>query len=82
MPPVGAMGGTLTSFRSNMIAIRSGASAGNLFCEGGTIKFTTPDGKVEAKMFVPRDTRFIPRGTVDAEEAVAGRPRAVTIELR
>jgi hypothetical protein len=53
-----------------------------VFSEGGTIKFTTPDGKVEAKTFVPRDTRFIPRGTVDAEEAVAGRPRAVTIELR
>lgn len=53
-----------------------------VFSEGGTIKFTTPDGKVDSRTFAPRDARFIPRGTVDAEEAVAGSPRAVTIELK
>ena len=53
-----------------------------VFSEGGIIKFTTPDGQVETKTFAPRDTRFITRGTIDAEEAVSGKPRAVTIELK
>ena len=49
---------------------------------GGTIRFTTRDGQVETKTFAPKDTRFIARGTIDAEEALEGTPRAVTIELR
>jgi hypothetical protein len=28
------------------------------------------------------DARFIPRGTIDAEEAINSSPRAVTIELK
>jgi hypothetical protein len=53
-----------------------------VFSEGGTIKFTTADGKVETRTVAPKDTRFIVRGTIDAEEATAGSPRAVTIELK
>lgn len=53
-----------------------------VFHTGGVIRFTTPDGKVETKTFAAKDTRFIARGTIDAEEAVTGSPRAVTIELR
>jgi hypothetical protein len=53
-----------------------------VFFQGGTIKFTAADGKVETKTFKFGDARFIPRGTVDAEEAVSGAPRAITIELK
>jgi hypothetical protein len=53
-----------------------------VFFAGGTIRFTSRDGKVETKTFKFGDTRFIPRGTVDAEEAITGSPRAVTIELK
>ncbi len=53
-----------------------------VFFQGGTIKFTDKDGKVETKEFKFKDARFIPRGTVDTEEAIAGAPRAVTIELK
>jgi hypothetical protein len=53
-----------------------------VFFQGGTIKFTGADGKIETKMFAFKDARFIPRGAVDAEEALSGSPRAVTIELK
>jgi hypothetical protein len=53
-----------------------------VFFQGGAIKFTGADGKVETKTFVFGDARFIARGTVCAEEAVNGSPRAVTIELK
>jgi lipid A disaccharide synthetase len=53
-----------------------------VFSEGGSIRSTTTDGKAETKVFAPKDTRFIARGTIDAEEAVSGTPRAVTIELK
>jgi hypothetical protein len=53
-----------------------------VFYQGGTIKFTSPDGKIETKTFKFGDTRFIPRGTIDTEEAITGSPRAVTIELK
>ena len=53
-----------------------------VFADGGTIKFTAADGSVETKTYAPGDTRFIPRGTIDLEEATAGKPRAVTIELK
>ena len=29
-----------------------------------------------------KDTRWIPRGTIETEEAISGSPRAVTIELK
>ena len=53
-----------------------------VFFQGGTIEFTGADGKIETKTFKFGDARFIPRGTTCAEEAVAGSPRAVTIELK
>jgi hypothetical protein len=53
-----------------------------VFFQGGTIKFTSPDGKIDTKTFAFGDARFIPRGTVDTEEALSGSPRAVTIELK
>jgi hypothetical protein len=53
-----------------------------VFFQGGTIKFTATDGKVETKTFVYGDARFIPRGTICAEEAINGTPRAITIELK
>jgi hypothetical protein len=53
-----------------------------VFFQGGTIKFTGEDGRVETKIFKFGDARFIPRGTIDAEEAVSGSPRAITIELK
>jgi len=53
-----------------------------VFYQGGTIRFTTTDGKSETKNFEFGDARFIPRGTVETEEAIEGSPRAVTIELK
>ncbi len=53
-----------------------------VFFEPGTIKFTNADGTVETRTFAFGDARFIPAGTVDTEEALAGSPRAVTIELK
>ena len=53
-----------------------------VFFAGGTIRFTDANGKVETKTFKFKDARFIPRGTVDTEEAIAGSPRAVTIEMK
>ena len=52
-----------------------------VFAEGGTITFTAADGRVETRTYAPGDTRFITQGTIDLEEAIAGKPRAVTIEL-
>ena len=52
-----------------------------VFFTGGSIRFISPDGNAETKTFKFGDARFIPRGTVCAEEAIDGAPRAVTIEL-
>lgn len=53
-----------------------------VFQTPGTIRFTAQDGRSETKTFAMKDARFIPRGTIDAEEAIDGSPHAVTIELR
>jgi hypothetical protein len=53
-----------------------------VFFTGGTIRYITPDGKQESKAVAFRDFRFVPRGTVDSEEAVAGAPRAVIVEIK
>jgi hypothetical protein len=53
-----------------------------VFFDGGTIRFTNADGKVETRKFEFGDARFIARGTIDSEEAVSGSPRAITIELK
>lgn len=53
-----------------------------VFFEPGTMRYRTADGKDETKTFKRKDTRWIPRGTIETEEAVSGSPRAVTIELK
>jgi hypothetical protein len=53
-----------------------------VFYQGGTIKFTSADGKSETERFAFGDARFIPRGTIETEEAIEGSPRAITIELK
>jgi hypothetical protein len=53
-----------------------------VFYQGGAIKFTGADGKSETKRFAFGDARFIPRGTMETEEAIEGSPRAITIELK
>jgi hypothetical protein len=53
-----------------------------VFFQGGTIRFTGADGAVTTKTFAFGDARFIPHGTIDTEEAIAGSPRAITIELK
>ena len=59
-----------------------GKDSVQVFFEGGTIKFTGSDGRVDTKTFAVGDARFIPRGTIDIEEALSGSPRAITIELK
>lgn len=53
-----------------------------VFFQGGTIRFIGADGTVTTKTFAFGDARFIPRGTIDREEAIDGSPRAITIELK
>lgn len=53
-----------------------------VFFDGGTMRYTSADGKVETRTLARKDTRWIPRGTIETEEAIGGTPRAVTIELK
>ena len=53
-----------------------------VFFDPGTIRYRSVDGKEETRTFKRKDTRWIPRGTIESEEAIAGTPRAVTIELK
>jgi quercetin dioxygenase-like cupin family protein len=53
-----------------------------VFVTGGTVRFQTAEGPEETTTFAPKDARFVPRGRVDTEEAVAGSPRVITIELK
>lgn len=53
-----------------------------VFVTGGTLRFQPADGKAETRTFSPGDARFVPRGRADAEEALAGSPRVITIELK
>jgi hypothetical protein len=53
-----------------------------VFFDPGTIRYKTQDGKEESRTFKRKDTRWIPRGTMESEEAISGTPRAVTIELK
>lgn len=53
-----------------------------VFFDPGTIRYRTADGKEETRTFKRKDARFVPRGTIDAEEAVTGAPRAVIVELK
>src|SRR5579862_9348735 len=51
-----------------------------VYVSGGTLRIKAPVGKEENRTVAKKDARFVPRGTVDSEEAVNGAPRAVTIE--
>ncbi len=53
-----------------------------VFFEGGTIKRHFADGHDEIQEVKFKDARWVPRGQIDSEEAIAGSPRAVIIELR
>lgn len=53
-----------------------------VFVTGGTLLVTRPGGQTEMRVVSATQARFVPKGTVDQEEAVAGTPRAITIELK
>jgi hypothetical protein len=53
-----------------------------VFFDPGTIRYRKADGTEETKTFKRKDARFVPRGTVDTEEAISGSPRAVIVELK
>ena len=53
-----------------------------VFFEPGTIRYRGADGTEQTRTVKRKDTRWVPRGTVETEEAVSGSPRAVTIELK
>ncbi|MEQ8955922.1 MAG: hypothetical protein RL120_17445 [Gammaproteobacteria bacterium] len=48
----------------------------------GTLQYTFPSGVTLTEVYAVGDTRFVPAGTVRAERAVIGSPRAVTLELK
>jgi len=50
--------------------------------EPGILQYTLPSGTTVTEVLAIGDARFIPAGTVRAEKAVHGSPRAVTIELK
>ena len=53
-----------------------------VFVGEGTLVTHYADGRAESKTVAYGDTRFIPKGQVDTEEAVNGSPRAFIIELK
>jgi hypothetical protein len=53
-----------------------------VFVDGGTIRTTANDGRPETETVAFKKARFVPRGRVDTEEAIAGAPRAIVIELK
>ena len=53
-----------------------------VFFDPGTIRYRTATGAEETKTFKRKDARFVPRGTIDNEEAIGGAPRAVIVELK
>ena len=53
-----------------------------VFVDGGTIRTTAKDGRPETDSVAFKKARFVPRGRVDTEEAIAGSPRAIVIELK
>lgn len=52
-----------------------------IYVDGGTVTSKREDGRSASQTFAWKSARFVPRGTVDSEEATAGTPRSVTIEL-
>jgi hypothetical protein len=53
-----------------------------VFFDPGTIRYRRADGTEETKTFKRKDARFVQRGTIDTEEAIAGSPRAVIVEVK
>jgi hypothetical protein len=53
-----------------------------IFFDGGAILTRLNDGHEETTALRFADARFIPRGRVDSERAVAGSPRAIVVELK
>jgi len=50
--------------------------------EPGILQYTLPSRTTYTEAYAIGDTRFIPAGTVRAETAVHGSPKAVTLELK
>ena len=50
--------------------------------DGGTLKRKVGDGPEQSVTIKPATARFIAHGTVEADEAVTGSPRVITIELK
>ena len=53
-----------------------------VFSEAGILEYTFPSGVTLTESYAIGDARFISAGTVRAEKAVVGSPRAVTIEFK
>jgi hypothetical protein len=53
-----------------------------VFLDPGTIVARSADGKETSFTAAFKSARFVPRGTVDSEQATAGSPRAIVIELK
>ena len=53
-----------------------------VFVTGGRIRTTTADGTQETHEVAFKTARWVPRGRRDREEAVAGSPRAIIVELK
>lgn len=53
-----------------------------IFVAPGTLVTKLSGGREVSKTVASGDTRFIPRGQTDTEEAVDGKPRAFVIELK
>lgn len=49
---------------------------------GGVVKVTAFDGKSETRTLVPKQARYISRGTVQTEQLVSGSPRVIAVELK
>lgn len=66
-------GGELRTYERDSIQV---------FSEPGILEYTFESGVTLTEAFAVGNARFIPAGTVRAERAVSGSPRAVTIELK
>ena len=53
-----------------------------VFVTGGSIRTRTSDGSEETHEVAFKTARWVPRGRVDTEEAIAGSPRAIVIEIK
>ena len=49
---------------------------------GGTLSVIGRSGQPETRVVAEKEARYIPRGTVQAEQSVSGTPRVIAIELK